>query len=407
MIVPSIAGYRKCSYIYSTAISSQPPFPFAHYHHWRSLLYSSQAIPLSPHSLLMTLAPVGLTSSSCLVYNKSKKLVMDPPFYYQSSFSGHFHRRVTLISSPKLSQQPKGIQNNGRPKAKKQVRFCSDDQLERVRFFLKNQEPIALREGDASCLSTVLKLKCHPNWPNNMSLESQPQRGVIRMESVEQVVTKTRRVTLMGQCRVANLAFQKHVAVRYTTNDWHSYQEAEAVYQEPILSCASPWDRFVFHIDLDDNKLASASISFALRYIVNGREYWDNNDGLNYLINVVVVSDHSDHMIDKKDRRTKTSTQGRHGNIPSKNLGLEGTMKTPTKERLAHRYNFGASLSAAKKALPIHKKHSNNSHEQQHHEGGSELKYRDIIARHCIYDHPTPTTTSLPSPGACPKPVCG
>lgn len=324
---------------------------------------------------------------------------MDQPFYYQSSFSGHFHRRVTLISSSKPPHQPKDIQNNVHKKAKKQVRFCSDDQLERVRFFLKTQEPIALREGDASCLPTVLKLKCHEDYPNQVSLKGQQQRGMIRMESVEQVVTKTKRMTLMGQCRVVNIAFQKHVAVRYTTNDWQSYQEAEAVYHEPILNLGSPWDRFVFYIDLEDDLATGTSVSFALRYVVNGREYWDNNGGVNYRINVVVATDHHHHMIDKKDK----CMQGRHGNISS-SLGLVDTMKT-RKEKLAHRYNFGASLSAAKKALHTHKKYSNNPHGQQHHhqEDDIELKYRDIIARHCVYDHPASTTASL----ACPKPVCG
>lgn len=347
----------------------------------------------------MTLVPVGVTPSAYLMYNK-----MDQPFYYQSSFSGHFHRRVTLISSPNPPHQPKDIQNNGHKKAKKKVRFCSDDQLERVRFFLKTQEPIALREGDVSCLPAVLKLKCHPNFPNQMSLKGQQQRGMVRMESVEQIVTKTKIMTLRGQCRVANIAFQKHVAVRYTTNGWHSYQEAEAVYHEPILNSGSPWDRFVFYIDLEDNLASSASVSFALRYIVNGREYWDNNGGVNYRINVVVATDHHHHMIEKEDK----CMQGRHGNILSNSLGLVNTMKT-SKERLAHRYNFGASLSAAKKALPTHKKQSNNLHGQQHHhqEDDIEHKYRDIIARHCVYDHPAPTTASLASLCACPKPVCG
>lgn len=386
------------------------------------LFKESRFFPLS----LMTLASVGLKSSACLVDNKNKD-IMKRHHRHHSSFWGHCHRRVTLISSP-TPRQPEANRNSDYQKTKKQVRFCNDDQLEHVRFFSKTQEPIAIRKGDA-CLSPVVKIK-YPNWPSE-TLNSQP-RGMIHMESMQQILVKT-RMSLMGQCRVANVAFQKHIAVRYTTNDWQTYHEVEAMYRESILNCTSPWDRFIFYIDLE-NKGTCTTVYFALRYNVKGKEYWDNNGGINYQINVVIGDyddDFNDRRINKEMYATsiKTSMQAHHGNLPSNSqrdymLLQDSTAgiakKRTTKERLAHRYNFGASLSAAKKAISMHKKDQQISDTTSHHhhllhgrqdqqQENSELKYRDIIARYCFYDHPTPssTTTTLSSSCTCPKPVFG
>ncbi|KAI7879796.1 hypothetical protein K492DRAFT_207969 [Lichtheimia hyalospora FSU 10163] len=365
----------------------------------------------------MTLGSDGLTSSACLVNNKTK-VVVDHTFYHHH----HLNRRVTLISSPKPHQLEEN-RNKSSQKAKKQVRFCNDTQLEHVRFFLKTQEPIAIRDGDAPCLYTLVELK-YSNWPNNMPLESR-QRGMICLESVEQILTKP-SMTLMGQCRVANIAFQKLITVRYTTNDWQSYHETEAFYREPISGCANPMDRFIFYIDLEAKMryTITTTVSFALCYTVNGREYWDNNDGLNYQINVVAKEwdDHDDRVIDKDMLSTYTNNtpmQVSHGSPSSNKLGEDYLQdsttglitKRTTKQRLAHRYNFGASLSAAKKAVSMHKRYQQTSsialhhslHGQQHHE----LKYRDIITKYCFYDRSSSATTTLSSSSTCPKPVCG
>ena len=97
---------------------------------------------------------------------------------------------------------------------------------------------------------------------------------------------------LLGTVSVKNLAFQKHVYVRYTINKWKTFIDVEALH---VSTLNDSTDTFEFEWDLDElfdgwNKDSNQQqIEFAIRYQVDNKIYWDNNDGLNYH---VVVSQH-------------------------------------------------------------------------------------------------------------------
>ncbi|XP_006896988.1 PREDICTED: protein phosphatase 1 regulatory subunit 3D [Elephantulus edwardii] len=85
-----------------------------------------------------------------------------------------------------------------------------------------------------------------------------------------------------GTVRVRNVAFEKHVAVRYTFSDWHSTHEVAARWRGPA-SEEGTHDIFAFSLPVPSFLLALGSrMHFALRYRVAGTEHWDNNDGHNY-----------------------------------------------------------------------------------------------------------------------------
>ncbi|KAI8147466.1 putative phosphatase regulatory subunit-domain-containing protein [Fennellomyces sp. T-0311] len=282
------------------------------------------------------------------------------------SFASERRRRVTLLHAQKQPVTPQQITND--KKSKKTVRFC-DDKLEKVRLFFKTQKPIAIRDGDPS-LSIELKF---PNWPTKTTMLMRNQQSVIRMEGV-QVSDQT---TLIGRCRVANLAFEKHVLVRYTTDYWQSFHETEAMYREPIGSSANTWDRFTFVISLDEP--VESTIYLALRYAVNEQDYWDNNDGANYQIDVI-----------------PTATPPEKGQ---------------QKKKLGHRYDFGASLSEAKKVPydvyqfgrePMVR--FSTLKQQSTEEDGLQSSYHDFVNKYCFYGNTyAPTSPSLPSS----EPICG
>ncbi|KIJ66614.1 carbohydrate-binding module family 21 protein [Hydnomerulius pinastri MD-312] len=129
---------------------------------------------------------------------------------------------------------------------------------------------------------------------------------------------------LSGSIIVRNLAFEKHVAVRFTLDDWQTVSEVSAHFVESIpslpphitQSSAGPsrttvgdlvgpapqekgWDRFSFNIRLEDYAYALSTrvIWLAARYRVHstypdagcaipgpGGEWWDNNGGSNYRV---------------------------------------------------------------------------------------------------------------------------
>ncbi|RKP34478.1 putative phosphatase regulatory subunit, partial [Dimargaris cristalligena] len=108
----------------------------------------------------------------------------------------------------------------------------------------------------------------------------------VKLENIALSQAKDR---LLGTVQVQNLAFQKSLAVRYTTDLWQSYQEATATYADSAApgSKGSPAiDRFGFELPLDLVPATGGrrSLFFCLRYRVAGQEYWDNNGGQNYHI---------------------------------------------------------------------------------------------------------------------------
>ncbi|KHJ94552.1 putative phosphatase regulatory subunit [Oesophagostomum dentatum] len=93
---------------------------------------------------------------------------------------------------------------------------------------------------------------------------------------------------LNGQINVANIAFTKEVAIRYTTNDWVSYDEVAASYGHNVFG-ANNVDAFVFSLMLPTD-MKDGQCQFCVRFTVEGRDYWDNNNGANYRVNMVQES---------------------------------------------------------------------------------------------------------------------
>ncbi|KAE9414675.1 hypothetical protein Angca_009982, partial [Angiostrongylus cantonensis] len=97
--------------------------------------------------------------------------------------------------------------------------------------------------------------------------------------SLENVVIKTNWSKLVGTIKVANVAFEKKVFVRYTSNNWQSYMDRAAAYQP---STSKVYDTFTFELDLPTVNDKSNRLEFCICYIANGAENWDSNGGENY-----------------------------------------------------------------------------------------------------------------------------
>ncbi|KAF9921314.1 hypothetical protein FBU30_008693 [Linnemannia zychae] len=180
----------------------------------------------------------------------------------------------------------------------KYVHFNS--QLEHVRLFLQGEMPSCVgdRETIVDCRqnsdsTSDIKLSL-TNWspipvgafqPGNIDAGAIPLR-------VETVTLSQDQSELQGKILIQNIAFHKHVSVRYTIDYWQTQTEISAEFEESISGSAV--DRFTFKIPLDmDKTMVERSICFAVRYQVIGREFWDSNNGMNYQVEckrVVVVA---------------------------------------------------------------------------------------------------------------------
>lgn len=198
--------------------------------------------------------------------------------------------RPALRSRRRPSSMP------GTPTFSKNVHF--DSQLEHIRHFLQLDKPLAV-SANTSPVETYcdeheypfrrtqpsveweIKL---PNFPSNPATrKQQPVR-------LERVFLSPDQKNLVGVVSVANLAFHKHVVARFTVDYWKTVSEVTAEYNHDIRKkqAHDGFDRFDFSIKLSDiTDLGSKTLQVCIRYSVNGQEYWDNNDSMNYQIQFV------------------------------------------------------------------------------------------------------------------------
>lgn len=96
---------------------------------------------------------------------------------------------------------------------------------------------------------------------------------------------------IYGKAKVKNIAFEKHVKLRVTTDKWATYKDFPAVYntQPTGSSSSAQYDQFMFNFSVDISKMPEPKqVQFAVCFQAgengSGGEYWDNNDGCNYVI---------------------------------------------------------------------------------------------------------------------------
>ena len=87
---------------------------------------------------------------------------------------------------------------------------------------------------------------------------------------------------LTGTVRVQNIAYEKHVVFRYTLNNWESFSDLRADWEESVWENGRrETDRFAFAITLPTGSW-SLRVQFAVSYDVAGLNFWDNNGSRNY-----------------------------------------------------------------------------------------------------------------------------
>jgi hypothetical protein len=99
--------------------------------------------------------------------------------------------------------------------------------------------------------------------------------------------------TLIGAVAVKNLSFHKLVAARFTLDDWRTTSETVAVHiKDPEVLSSDSCDMFNFNLDLSDvANIGKKVLQLCVRYNVNGRDYWDNYNGMNYHIEFATIGE--------------------------------------------------------------------------------------------------------------------
>lgn len=187
----------------------------------------------------------------------------------------------------------------GTPTYSKAVHF--DSRLEHVRHFLQVDRPLAVSAGSSPVESTFDDDVEFPFGGNDARSKPCPFEWEIRLTNfpadtperksmpirVERAYLSSDNKNLMGAIAAKNMAFHKLVVARFTLDYWKTTSEVVADYSREIRQkqVNDDCDRFLFSIKLEDlAHLENKSLYFCVRYNVNGQEFWDNNNSINYQV---------------------------------------------------------------------------------------------------------------------------
>ncbi|KAJ5759182.1 phosphatase regulatory subunit [Penicillium odoratum] len=206
----------------------------------------------------------------------------------------------------------------GTPVYAKAVHF--DSQLEHIRHFLQLDRPLAVsaetspvddHDGESEFPFSQQHEDTTPSWEWELRLANFPKDSSSRATMpvrLERMYLSGDKNVLVGSVAVANLAFHKHVVARFTFDYWRTISEVSAVYCHDIRRnhTQDAADRFSFDIKLgDQTNLENKTLYLCIRYIVDGQEYWDNNNGMNFQVDF------------HKAPKTTTSSKPKGGSRPA------------------------------------------------------------------------------------------
>ncbi|KAH8900108.1 hypothetical protein GQ53DRAFT_208798 [Thozetella sp. PMI_491] len=185
----------------------------------------------------------------------------------------------------------------------KAVRF-DDSQLEEVRHFFRLDQPVSIGSPPETPIPEMLAPELAPvsGWRKRTSSSRPRNRDLTitlanfpddddarraKLVRLERVALSADRLMLVGSVAVANLAYSKTVACRFTFDNWETVSEVLANHSPEARTRHTPvgYDCFLFTIDLTARaSLVSKALCCCIRYSVGGCEYWDNNNNANFAV---------------------------------------------------------------------------------------------------------------------------
>jgi len=75
----------------------------------------------------------------------------------------------------------------------------------------------------------------------------------------------------------------------FTFDSWETISEVNAQYACPLpgSDIQNEFDRFLFTLELPDGDLTHSGVKTfhcCVKYVINGQEFWDDNNSLNYQV---------------------------------------------------------------------------------------------------------------------------
>ena len=171
-------------------------------------------------------------------------------------------------------------------RAKGSIRRCTHPMSTREHLLADAGEFMRLGHNQASCPQKPASARSSQTLVKTLRFEEQlhlrdPTAEVDRHQvCLENVFVHG--LAVFGTIRVKNLAFDKTVVVRHTSNDWKTQSDLQATYITG--SSNGNMDRFSFTLIIPDGVQPGSRVQFAVNFRSEAGDFWDNNDGRNYSI---------------------------------------------------------------------------------------------------------------------------
>ena len=223
------------------------------------------------------------TLKSSLKCSRSRRVISEP-----STPPSHSPASISPPTSPKsvhfkdMDGELESVclfRSTGRPSSISHPRSLSDTETE-------TETETALEVSQRSALVSATTFT--PTYISPIPSPHTPPESNVHLESL--TFLPARPPLLRGTIRVRNIAFEKCVTARFTTDSWTTISEAHARFVGPAPAPAfgaDPWDIFAFTIPLG----APRTLLLAVRYAVSEvGEWWDNNGGADFRVVLAPVT---------------------------------------------------------------------------------------------------------------------
>lgn len=208
-------------------------------------------------------------------------------FYEDREFDFLKTEPVRRSTSLKTYKTPPGT-----PSRKKAVRFADvlGLDLESVRHILNLEEPPTVPLSAMKDLKVGLEEDHKTEGVRFLTAcFSQPGAAPDFLDrvkglkvSLENCIVDDKDMTVTGTIRVANVCFHKKLIVRFTLNNWLTFEDVTASYVQN--SNDGPTDSFCFTITVPQYFSVGSRLEFAVMFNGDGTVYWDSNFGKNYSV---------------------------------------------------------------------------------------------------------------------------
>ncbi|KAI7900573.1 putative phosphatase regulatory subunit-domain-containing protein [Cokeromyces recurvatus] len=159
---------------------------------------------------------------------------------------------------------------------------------------------------------------------------------------------------LKGKVMVRNLSLEKSVTIRYSLDYGKTIQEVDGNFFGPDPKHPFIFDIFEFNIGLklNDRGEIRSRIELSVMFTAGQMDYWDTNQGRNYVIKVI-CDPLNDNIIKDYDSELSEDDDEKHSQFTTALKGYQHARPYHMKKRqpwLGTRYDFKQSLYLAKHA---------------------------------------------------------